>query len=288
MRYRMIAIDLDGTLLDGEGGVSAANRAAVQRAVDAGVLVVPCTGRSWVESRRVLEQVETFCDGKPGVFATGAMVHEAGSGKVLHRTCLAVEVIEQLVTQLGRSGEAILLFRDRDLVGHDYLIIGDRDIDDNTRWWFSVNELKWRTMATPTPADFEHSVRLQIVGTADRTLPLHEAVVAAMPELIYAHCFEAVQMPEPTENIYILEVFAAGVDKWAGLKWVAESHGIDAAHVAAIGDEVNDLHMLEAAGCSIAMGNAVPAAKQAARHVTEANSADGVARAIDRLLDGQW
>jgi len=44
MRYRMIAIDLDGTLLDGEGGVSAANRAAVQRAVDAGVLVVPCVG----------------------------------------------------------------------------------------------------------------------------------------------------------------------------------------------------------------------------------------------------
>ena len=288
MRYRMIAVDLDGTLLNRDGEVSAVNRRALQRAVDAGVLVVPCTGRSWIESRQVIDQVQVFCDGLPGVFVTGAMVQEVGSGHVLDLARLPGSTIGKLVDVLSGSGESLLIFRDREVVGHDYLIVGQREIDPNTRWWFEVNGLLWERTDRAVAEDFDHAVRLQVVGTRERAMPLHEQVMAHVADDIYAHCFEAVQMPEPTDNIYILEVFAAGVDKWRGLRWLAESHDITVEQVAAIGDEINDLHMLEAAGCSIAMGNAVDAAKAAAMHITEDRDDDGVARAIDRLLDGEW
>jgi hypothetical protein len=97
-----------------------------------------------------------------------------------------------------------------------------------------------------------------------------------------------VQQEDPAETICVPESFAAGVYKWRGLEWVADKHGIGPRQIAVIGDEINDLPMLEAAGLGIAMGNAIDSVKQAADHVTLDNEHNGVAHAIDRLLAGEW
>ena len=112
--------------------------------------------------------------------------------------------------------------------------------------------------------------------------------VVNVGDRVFFHSFEAVQMPPPAESVHILEVFAAGVDKWRGLSWVAQSHGIAPDEIACIGDEINDVQMLRAAGCGIAMGNGIEAAKKAARYVTKDNRNDGVAFAIEQLLSGKW
>ena len=96
------------------------------------------------------------------------------------------------------------------------------------------------------------------------------------------------QLPSDREVLHVLEIFNAGVDKWRGINWIAERHQIDIAEIATIGDQVNDLAMIQNAGCSIAMGNAVESIKAAADYITFDNESDGVAHAIDHVLDGVW
>ena len=69
---------------------------------------------------------------------------------------------------------------------------------------------------------------------------------------------------------------------------IADAEGIADEEIAFLGDQVNDLPALKAAGCSVAMGNAVPEAAAAAMHRTESNLEHGVAHAIHRMLDGEW
>ncbi|HVZ94165.1 MAG TPA: HAD hydrolase family protein, partial [Phycisphaerales bacterium] len=75
---------------------------------------------------------------------------------------------------------------------------------------------------------------------------------------------------------------------WTAIHRLAMEQRIPRERIASIGDEVNDLAMIEGAGLGIAMGNAVPAIKEAAKAHTESNAKDGVARAIERILNGEW
>ncbi len=80
----------------------------------------------------------------------------------------------------------------------------------------------------------------------------------------------------------------AGWTSGSGLTWIAAQAGIKSGEIAAIGDQINDVAMLSAAGCGIAMGNAIDAVKKVARHVTLDNNQSGVAHAIEQLMSGIW
>ena len=89
--------------------------------------------------------------------------------------------------------------------------------------------------------------------------------------------------PEP---VHILELFAANINKWAAIEWYLRLHDIDPMRVAAIGDQVNDVPMMEHAGIGVAVGNAIDQVKAHAAYVTADNQNHGVARAIDAILSG--
>ena len=90
------------------------------------------------------------------------------------------------------------------------------------------------------------------------------------------------------DSVHLLEVFDRQVSKWTAIHRLALEQGVPRERIAAIGDEVNDLAMIEGAGLGVAMGNAVPAVKAAARAHTASNAQDGVAVAIRRILSREW
>ena len=91
----------------------------------------------------------------------------------------------------------------------------------------------------------------------------------------------------PNYGLHVVECFAPEVNKWHGLSRLMEQWGVSAGEVAAIGDDVNDLEMIGRAGLGIAMGNAVPAVRAAARWHAPPNDACGLAAAVDDLLAGR-
>ena len=284
----MIAVDLDGTLLDGDGEISDTNLAAIRAAQSAGVLVVPSTGRSWRESRQVLSSFPLIDDGQVGVFVTGAAINNLATGQTQDISVIEPHLAMRIVERLRDLPEAVLVFRDAELAGHDYMVTGRGILTANTQWWFQDTGASVRFVDKPTLDDLHHTLRVGIVAVAEQARRVGRWIAEAMGDSVIVQSFEAIQQPEPAQSVHVLEVFAQGVDKWRGIDWIARQHGIDPARIAMIGDGANDLAAVEAAGCGIAMGNADDQVKAVADHVTGDCRDGGVAQAIDRLLSGDW
>ena len=285
MHYRLLAIDLDGTLLGPDLTVSRANADAIADAQATGALVVPCTGRGWRESTRALSNVTGLT---VGVFNTGAAVVDMDTGTALDLAAFEPHVVLGLVQHLRTLPEAVLVYQDRGRTGRDYLVTGDGELNDNTRRWFTMNGLAVGEIRHPTPDDLRHSLRVGLVAKGNRAFAVERDIIDTFGDVVDVHAFAGVPTAAAEERVYITEVFAKGVTKWRGLRYLMEQQGIPASEVAVIGDEVNDLAMLEHAGLAVAMANAVDRAKALAHRHTLSNLDDGVAHAIRHMLTGSW
>jgi hydroxymethylpyrimidine pyrophosphatase-like HAD family hydrolase len=298
--FDLLAIDLDGTLLCPRGLCSPENTAAIDRARGAGLRVTVCTGRGWIECRDILAQIR---QADPIVVAGGAILAEPRSGGTLHRFPMHPALVADLVGVLTRHGHAALVLKDpagvRDhglAPGHDYLIVsprGESAIDPVTRWWFRAHGINFRVVPSLDHDDHpEHTVRVGVCGTRAETLAAADELRTAFHGRIVLHHFNAVvpgdHEKHPDDQIVILEAFDRAVTKWNAIEWLAGREGIDPKRIAAIGNDVNDVAMLRAAGLGIAMGNAIPEALAAAARTTLPNDRHGVAHAIDKLLANEW
>src|SRR5688500_14263718 len=125
----MIAIDLDGTLLGPRGEVTPRAKAAVHRALSAGLLVCFATGRNWTESRTVLEAVEHY---STAVFAGGAVVMDTERRVTLHRMMMAPDLAREISRIFEADGHAVLALQDTETAGVDYLVTGDLPLNEAT------------------------------------------------------------------------------------------------------------------------------------------------------------
>lgn len=286
MRYRLLGIDLDGTLFDSAGRLPRENVAAIRRAERAGMVVALCTGRGWKESRSAVEALDHR---GPLVLANGALISEAETGRTLHRAVIEPHLSRSVVDHLAAMNEAVLILLDPAECEHDYLVVQPEKLTANTRWWFDYVGATWREVGRATEEDLHHALRVGIVGPESRMPAVRGSVARVFGERVFVQHFMAVAGgPADGEAVHVLEVFAPGVNKWAALRMVAEGHGIEASAVAAVGDHINDVAMIRGAGCGIAMANAVEQVMAVADRRTASNDEAGVAAAIDRLLGGAW
>ncbi len=286
MKYRLLALDLDGTLFDSSGQLPEGNRLAVRRAQDAGMTVALCTGRGLKESHRA---IQGLAHAGPLVLANGALISDPATGRTLHRATLEPHMSLAVTDQLMTGDDAVLILLDPEVSDDDYLVVRPERLTANTRWWFDHVGATYRGTDRITEEDLHHAVRVGIVGPASHMPRVERGLVDRFGDSLFVQHFMAVAEDKADgEPVHVLEVFATGVNKWSGLAWLAEAHGIDPGQIAAIGDHINDVDMLANAGCGIAMANAVPQALAVAARRTASNDELGVAKAIDSLLDGSW
>ena len=273
----MIAIDLDGTLLGPRGEVTPRAKAAIHRALSAGLLVCFATGRNWTESRTVIDAVEHYAS---AVFAGGAMVVDTGRRVTLHRMMMDPALARQISRVFEADGHAVLALQDTDVAGVDYLVTGEAALNAATTQWMGLTEATVRRVPRLSDHGHEHTVRVGIVAPP-------EAVRVSMKKLDEALGERIVQqnLYVPAYGVEVLEVFDVAVNKWEGILHVARRHGIDPGEIVAVGDDVNDLPMLRQAGLGVAMGNARPEAKAAAKLIIGSNAEDGLARFLEELVD---
>lgn len=298
MRYKLIAIDLDGTLIDHAGRVPDANIEAIERARMAGSIVALCTGRALIECAPVLDRLSrTTTTHDPVIVSGGAMIACRNTDTTLERFTMPLDLVERAAAHLRTHNHAAMVLKDPAATGYDYLIVtpdGPDAIDPASRWWFE--HMKVRTRWAARLEDDEHPHDTIRIGAYQANAPLDPLVGSLretfVPEAAIQH-FQGVVLPKDrvdqgVTSVHIVELFHAQADKGQALLRLAARLGIDPAHTAAIGDQSNDLPMIERAGLGIAMGNAIEPITRASKRQTKRAEEAGVAHAIEQMLSGAW
>lgn len=264
---RMIALDVDGTLLTSQGVLTEGTVLAIREARAKGIRVVLSTGRSIPEAVWLTRL--TGCDDR-AVCVGGAVLADMTDGRHLHRWDIPDQLAAPVLELLRGKGLASMVF-----AGEVNLL--DPFSSEFYHRTYPYPAYLDTTVVTEDPAGWlaEHGQPLtKIHAQGDPTVfpPLLKAL-RAMPGLSLTS--------SGPDNF---EVVADGVDKGKTLGLLAEEWGIMGEEIAAIGDSDNDLAMLRAVGYPVAMGNATEEVRRAAAFVTGSNDEEGAAQAIRRLL----
>lgn len=275
-QFRLIALDLDGTVLNPAGKVSARTNAAIQRVQQMGVQVCFATGRNLTESMSVLRETGHF---GPGVFAGGSLVVDPHARTVLHRTLVPADLAAELCEALESSGHAVLALQDTFAAGVDYLVSDDLPHNKATDHWMHVTSASIRRISKLTGYQHEHTVRIGIVAP-------REEVAAVQREIRkrFAGRVNCLVLRVPAAGVDVLEVFDATVSKWKGVMEIARRHGITGEQIIAAGDDLNDVAMITHAGLGLAMGNAADEVKSAADRTIGTHADDGLAEFLEEFV----
>lgn len=274
--YRMVAIDLDGTLLSNDGRVSPRNKAAVHKALRAGLLICFATGRNYTESQTILDAVEHY---DTAVFVGGAMVIDTKHRKTLHRMGMEPKLAREVSGLMESMGHAALALQDTQVAGYDYLVTADVQLNEATRTWMEVTAAKVQRVPRLGEHPHDCTIRIGIVASRQETEGVRVALEKRFAEGIVCHSLYV-----PSYGVEVLEVFDPSVNKWEGIQHIARQHGITPEQIVAIGDDVNDIAMVSRAGLGVAMGNAKDELKAVAKRVIRRNDEDGLAEFLEELV----
>ena len=285
-KIRIVALDLDGTLLDSEKRLSPRNRAALERIAARGVLVVPTTGRFFGMMPEVVRDLPFV---RYAITINGAQVYDRESGEAIVREEMPVD-------------EAVRIMETLD----DFDVIYDC-YRNNWGWMTAALQAKAaeyvpdehylkvvREFRRPVPELKAHLRETAAEGGVQKVMlfsrnddPSATALAAIRREV--AERFPSIRVTASTWND--LELNSNAATKGNSLKRFAEHLGLALANCVSFGDGLNDLSMIEAAGIGVAMANAMPEVTAAANRVTLSNDEDGVAAALEAMeaegaLDG--
>ncbi|XXY54416.1 HAD family hydrolase [Sorangium sp. So ce269] len=275
--YKLLAIDVDGTLVRRDGSIHEEDRLAIQRLQAAGVPVSIATGRLYSGTREVARRVGVI--GPIACVDGSHIVHTEGDAHLYSRTISGAEAaLLRSITE--RHATASFLFA-QDSIVHD--AIGAPHVHYVRGWSPAIAEVD-RVSSHPY-WEHEHGLlALVAIGTEAQVMAAVEEVRSELGRAAFVVSFPLLQ-DGPT-SIFAMMVRAAGPTKGTAVAWLAEHYGCSPSDVVVVGDWLNDLPMFEVAGRSFAMGQAPENVKQAATDRLKADAllGGGIAEAIRRAF----
>lgn len=281
--YKLVATDMDGTLLTSRKGVSRNNAAALRQAARSGVQVAICTGRAYASAR-----IYGWAMGMDPyvVSANGAMAHAPG-GRPLFTAGLSDSDAAETIRILRTYGIPFHMFTPQGVFS-----------EANPPWMGAYNNLTRADLRQPAAVLVRTVSRIfsrpRVVADAVARFRADgqclkffcpEGEPGSMEAALAALRQAGLPLEVTSSGEDNFELTAAGVHKAYGLECLASRLGIHQSEVVAVGDHHNDLEMLRWAGLGVAVANAVPAAKEAAKHVAPvANDQDAVAHVVHRFI----
>ena len=277
-QFDAVLLDMDGTLLDDHGQVTPRTHRAVRQLADAGLMVVLCTGRS---PQGVSEVHDDLGLETPIVAYNGSWIGPAG-GEPERLIDLAPERVHDLAPVEARAD-----FGFRHEATTKWTVASEHADHPSVAAWYSNVRFAegWHEM--PLHGLLRMTLFFDLPVAFDGEVPPHESAWSVLSAEAAAQLRRetfplSLFRPYRHSRLHMLEIQAASRGKAEALVWLAERHGVPAERAIAIGDHVNDLPMLEAAGLAIAMGNAVAAAKAHADLVLASNDEDGIAQWVEQ------
>jgi Cof subfamily protein (haloacid dehalogenase superfamily) len=274
MPVRLIALDIDGTLLDSRWHLPEANRAAIAEATRRGIEVALVTGRRYDFALPVARKLDSPLT---MIVNNGALIRSK-EGRTHLRHLLPKQTAAQVLhlTTEWREGAAVIFDRERE----NQLMLETLDPDDSLRYAYYSRNLEFISLAKPLESCLtEDPIQVMLSG---RIEAMREAE-ARLRGASFAREFRLALTSYESKDFAMIDVIPAGCSKGSSLAEWAALRGFTREEVMAIGDNHNDLEMLTFAGIPVVMGNSVPQLKTYGWHETGTNDENGVALAIEQF-----
>ncbi|MBU5455143.1 HAD family hydrolase [Caproiciproducens sp. MSJ-32] len=276
MSYKMVCIDMDGTLLGKGKKISIVNKNAIKRVHNKGIQIVVTTGRIYNNA----EYFSNFLGvNSPVIAANGAIVRDKISNKVIYQNPISLNECFKLIDLLY---EMKVFF-------HFYTIGGIYSSS-------IITEIGTKIYMTKQVGYENLKIKYHVIKDKKKWKEFFEQNANQITKCI-AFSVNPAKIEKLKEKlkdidgiVYFgsgsrsVEIGNKGVSKGAAVKALAEHYGIKREEIMAIGDNENDMSMIEYAGLGVAMGNAIEPLKEIADYVTSSNVEDGVAKALDKFI----
>jgi len=272
---QLLALDIDGTLLNPQFQISEDDITAIRRAREMGVEIVVATGRRHQFALPVARKLGVdLC-----LISSNGAVTRSLTGERFHRDLLPVEVCRQLCTDMDEFRGHLVVTFDKETKGALVLERLD-DLGPSIRRWLETN-LQFIDFVVPVEhALLEDPVQAMYCGTISRMEQAQRTLEASEVR----GRITVLKTEYPERDLCMVDVLNQGCSKGHALERWANHRGIAREQVMAIGDNYNDIEMLEYAGVPVIMGNASEPLRARNWKITLPNSASGVAAAIDEIV----
>ncbi len=261
--YKLIALDIDGTLINDDGVITPKTIQALKEAMNEGVMVTISTGRP---VQGVRQHIATLGLSAPIITYNGAMIVDSDSSEIIfHKSLLEEDALQILALSKDIEGTVIVWCNNELYVSA---------VNDHSRTYEGIAKTPAILIEDEKALAQKGITKILWFDTVDNTNAHMEMLGGKLNDTIN-FC---------TSRAYFLEFFNGQVSKAEAMDFIGSKYDIKQEEMMAVGDQLNDLSMIEYAGLGVAMGNAHEGVKDIADVITLSNNEDGIARVVEDYI----
>ena len=288
--YKLVAIDLDGTMLNHYGEISKKTKDVVKKCMENGVEIIPASGRPIDSIKTISAEL-----GIKGYFiaGNGALVYDIQKNEMIYENYIKKEKVLEIIQICEENSIAYNIYTDKVILTPSlkfnvlYYYKENLNKEENEKTNISIVEnmyeyvkhMKEENFLKITICDESDSIFHSITKKMKEINGIEVLEVAHMSKKIIMQGTEEV----PVEYFYT-EISANNVDKWNAIEFLIKKLGLKKEEIMAIGDNINDKKMIENAGRGVAMKGSTPEIIKVAKEVADTNDNDGVAKVLEKYL----
>lgn len=288
--YKLVAIDLDGTMLNQYGIITEKTKKAISKAQEKGVEVMIASGRAITSVKRFSKEINS---NKYFISGNGAITYDIKNNKILYENILSKMKALQIIKICEENSIYYNVYTENGIIA--------KNLSYNTLYYYKDNltkpdENRTHINIVENVYDYfeQREEKILKIMICDEHKTVFNSIVRKLKELSEIEVLEVSHMSrkiikQGTDEIaleyFYTEVSAKDVDKWNALEEIIGLMNISKEEVVTIGDNANDLKMITNAGLGVAMGESAPYVKQSADIIAPTNDEDGVAIILNKIFD---
>ncbi len=288
--YKLIAIDLDGTLLNSYGQISEKNKLALNNAKEKGIQIVLASGRTTDSVKSIANEigVQNYI-----ICGNGSLIYDLQKEEIIYDKFIEKKKALQIIDICEKNSIYYNIYTENMVIA--------KTLNNNVLFYYQENANKpdnKKTKINIVQDIYEYVKNLENqnilkITISDNDVIIFNSIIRKLREVKDIDVLDVEHMSrkiiktgteESKLEYYYTEITKKNVDKWYAIEFLMENLNINSNEVLTIGDNVNDKLMIENAGCGVAMGNSAPYVKEVSNLVVANNNEDGVAEAIEKII----
>ena len=287
--YKLVAIDLDGTMLNKYGIITENTKNVIKKVQEKGVEVIIASGRPINSVKNFSKEINSQ---KYFISGNGAITYDIKNDKILYENILNKNKVLQVIKICEENSIYYNVYTENGIIA--------KNLNYNTLYYYKENinkleENKTHINIVENIYDYieNRNEKILKIMICDGSKPIFNSIMKKIREITDIEILDVSHMSrkiikQGTEEIaleyFYTEISAKDVDKWNALEKLIELMNITKEEVVTIGDNANDIKMLKNAGLGVAMGESAPYVKECANEVTTSNDNDGVAVILEKMF----